>query len=179
MKTLRQREDDQHEDLCLAEPLLLRIFRAAERCAMPEPTPTTLERAHVLLTSRRKGPCRAALPHDPRKCACTQSRPSNGSAAPDGSAQESRGRKSNFPPHGALGSFALTTTSLVASTPTSTSGVGRLGDGGRGAPRDGAKPCASRRASHSSSELDADSVARGASEAGAEGAEGPEASTGG
>ena len=31
--------------------------------------------------------------------------------------------------------FALTTASLVASTPTSTSGVGRLGDGGRGAPK--------------------------------------------
>ena len=43
-------------------------------------------------------------------------------------------------------------------------------------PRDGARPCASRSASHSSSELDADSVARGASEAGAEGAEGPETS---
>ena len=114
---------------------LLRIFRVAERCAMPEPTSTTLERAHVLLRSRRKGPCRAALPHDPRKCARTQSRPSNSNAAPDGSAQESGGRKSNFPPHGALGSFALTTASLVASTPTSTSGVGRLGDGGRGAPK--------------------------------------------
>ena len=43
-------------------------------------------------------------------------------------------------------------------------------------PRDGARPCASRSASHSSSELDADSVARGASEAGAEGAVGPETS---
>ena len=46
-------------------------------------------------------------------------------------------------------------------------------------PRDGARPCASRRASQSSSELDAVSAAQGASEAGAEGAEGPEASTGG
>ena len=46
-------------------------------------------------------------------------------------------------------------------------------------PRDGARPCASRSASHSSSELDADSVARGASETGAEGAEGPEASADG
>ena len=40
---------------------------------------------------------------------------------------------SNIPPHGALGGFALPTTTLVASTPTSSSGVGRLGDGGRGA----------------------------------------------
>ena len=43
-------------------------------------------------------------------------------------------------------------------------------------PKDEVRPCASRSASHSSSELDADSVARGASEAGAEGAEGPETS---
>ena len=46
-------------------------------------------------------------------------------------------------------------------------------------PKDGARPCASRRASQSLSELDAVSAAQGASEAGAEGAEGPEASTGG
>ena len=57
------REDDHHDDLCLAEPFpgikmalvgLLRIFRVAERCAMPEPTSTTQERAHVLLRSRSK-----------------------------------------------------------------------------------------------------------------------------
>ena len=76
---------------------LLRIFRVAERCAMPEPTSTTQERAHVLLRSRRKGPCRAALPHDPRKCARTQSKPSNSDAAPGESAQKSGGNKSNVP----------------------------------------------------------------------------------
>ena len=37
---------------------------------------------------------------------------------------------SNFPPHGALGGLAQATAALVASTPTSTSGVSRLGDGG-------------------------------------------------
>ena len=36
----------------------------------------------------------------------------------------------NFPPHGAFGGFAQATTALVASAPTSTSGVGRLGDSG-------------------------------------------------
>ena len=46
-------------------------------------------------------------------------------------------------------------------------------------PKDEVRPCASRSASHSSSELDADSVARGASEAGADCAEGPEASAAG
>ena len=46
-------------------------------------------------------------------------------------------------------------------------------------PKDEVRPCASRSASHSASELDADSVARGASEAGAEGAEGPGASAAG
>ena len=46
---------------------------------------------------------------------------------------DGRGVRSNFPPHGALGSLALATATLVASPPTSTSGVGRLGFGGRGA----------------------------------------------
>ena len=98
---------------------------------MPEPASTTLERAHVLLGSRRKGPHRPTLPHDPRKCARAQDKPTNSDAVP--SAQNSRGSKSNVTPHGALGGFALTATTLVASTPTSTSGVGRLGDGSLGA----------------------------------------------
>ena len=46
-------------------------------------------------------------------------------------------------------------------------------------PGGGARPCASRRASQSSSELDAASAEQGASEAGAEGAEGPGAPPGG
>ena len=37
---------------------------------------------------------------------------------------------SDFSPHGAFGGLAEATAALVASTPTSTSGVGRLGDGG-------------------------------------------------
>ena len=41
------------------------------------------------------------------------------------------------------------------------------------------RPCASRSASHSSSELDGDSVARGASGAGAVGTKDPEATAGG
>ena len=112
---------------------LLHIFREAELFATPEPTSTTLERAHVLLRRWRKGPHRPTLPHDPRKCARAQDKPTKSDAAPGNSAQNSRGNKSNVPPHGALGGFALTATTLVTSTPTSTSGVGRLGDGGRGA----------------------------------------------
>ena len=109
---------------------LLRFFRVAELIAVPEPASTTLERPHILLGSRRKGPHRPTLPHDPRKCARAQDKPTNSDAAPGESAQNSGGNKSNVPPHGALGGFALTATTLVASTPTSTSGVGRLGDGG-------------------------------------------------
>ena len=37
---------------------------------------------------------------------------------------------SDFSPHGAFGGFAEATAALVASSPTSTSGVGRLSDGG-------------------------------------------------
>ena len=112
---------------------LLRNFRVAKRFALPEPASTTQERAHVLLGSRRRGPHRPTLPHGPRKCARTQSKPSNSDAAPGESARDSGGDKSNVPPHGALGCLALTTATLVASAPTSTSGDGRLGDGGRGA----------------------------------------------
>ena len=50
-----------------------------------------------------------------------------------GSTQSDRRSRLDVPPHGALGGFALTAATLVASTPTSSSGVGRLGDGGRGA----------------------------------------------
>ena len=50
-----------------------------------------------------------------------------------GGTQGDRGSELNVPPHGALGGFALTTATLVASTPTSSSGGSRLGDGGRGA----------------------------------------------
>ena len=40
-----------------------------------------------------------------------------------------RGRL-DFAPHGSLGGFAQATATLVASAPTSSSGIGRLGDGG-------------------------------------------------
>ena len=46
---------------------------------------------------------------------------------------ETRREHSNLTPHGALGSLAQATTALVASAPTSSSGVGRLGGGGCGA----------------------------------------------
>ena len=96
-----------------------------------------------------------------------------------GDAQSIGESTSDLSPHGALGGFALATATFVASTPTSTSGVGRLGDGGRGATK--------RRGEAVRVEENvpiAIGVGRGlrsaggASEAGAEGAEGPEASTG-
>ena len=105
----------------------------AELSALPEPAPKAPERAHVLHRSRRKRPHPPTLSHDPRKCARTQDKPTDSDATPAENAQSTGGSKSNFPPHGALGGFALTTATLLASTPTSTSGVGRLGDGGRGA----------------------------------------------
>ena len=90
--------------------------------------------------------------------------------------EAAEGNISNVPPHGALGGFALPTTTLVASTPTSSSGVGRLGDGGRGATkRWGEAVCVKERVPF------VIGVGRGlrgtrGSEAGAEGAEGPETS---
>ena len=50
-----------------------------------------------------------------------------------GGTRSGRRSRLDVPPHGALGGFALTAAALVASTLTSSSGVGRLGDGGRGA----------------------------------------------
>ena len=51
-------------------------------------------------------------------------------ATPAESAQNARESTSDLPPHRALGGFAQATAALVASAPTSTSGVSRLGDGG-------------------------------------------------
>ena len=86
-------------------------------------------------------------------------------ATPVESAQSPGESTSDLPPRGALGGLAQTAAALVASAPTSSSGVGRLGDGGRSATGSGARPCASRRASQSSSELDAASGTREASKA--------------
>ena len=135
-------EEDHHDELRLAQPFpgnkvalvgLLHVFREAELSALPEPAPKAPEKAHVLHRSRREGPHPPTLSHDPRKCARTHDKPTDSDAAPAENAQCTGGSKSNFPPHGALGGFALKTATLVASTPTNTSGVGQLGDGGRGA----------------------------------------------
>ena len=114
-----------------------------------------------------------------RSVLVSRTKPTASNATPAENAQSTGESTSDFPPHRALGGFALATAAPVASTPTSSSGVGRLGDGGRGATKRRGEAVCSRRASQSSSELDAVSAAQGASEAGAEGAEGPEASTGG
>ena len=68
-----------------------------------------------------RGPARR---QDPRKRA--QNHRSGGRQSGNGSGLD-------VPPHGTLGSLALTSATLVASTPTSSSGDSRLGDGGRGA----------------------------------------------
>ena len=54
-------------------------------------------------------------------------------ATPAESAQSTGESTSDLPPHRALGGFAQTAAALVAGAPTSSSGVGRLGDGGRSA----------------------------------------------
>ena len=51
-------------------------------------------------------------------------------ATPAEIAQGARESSLDLSPHGALGGFAHATAAFVASTPTSTSGVSRLGDGG-------------------------------------------------
>ena len=112
---------------------LLNVFGVAKLSALPEPEPKAPERAHVLHRSRRKRPHPPTLTHDPRECVRTQDKPTNSDATPAEDAQSAGGSGSNFPPHGALGGFALTTATLVASTPTRSSGDSRLGDGGRGA----------------------------------------------
>ena len=108
---------------------LIQIFGEAELFATPKPAPMTLERAR---RSRRRRPQGPTIRHDPRKHARAQNEPTS-EATPSRNTRNSRGSNSNVPPHGALGGFALTTATLVASTPTSSSGFGRLGDGGRGA----------------------------------------------
>ena len=59
----------------------------------------------------------------------TRARASNATSGGDVACETQRGRL-DLAPHGALGGFAQATAALVASTPTSSSGVGRLGDGG-------------------------------------------------
>ena len=114
-----------------------------------------------------------------RSVLVSRTKPTASDATPAENAQSTGESTSNFLPHGTLGGFALTTATLVASTPTSSSGVGRLGDGGRGATeRRGEAVCVEE------SVPVIIGVGRGlrstpASETGPEGAEGPEASTGG
>ena len=65
--------------------------------------------------------------HKPR------TKPAASDTTPAENTQDTGERVLNISPHGALGCLALTSATLVASTPTSSSGSGRLGDGGRGA----------------------------------------------
>ena len=62
-----------------------------------------------------------------------RTKPAASDATPAENTQDTGERVLNISPHGALGCLALTSATLVASTPTSSSGSGRLGDGGRGA----------------------------------------------
>ena len=62
-----------------------------------------------------------------------RTKPAASDATPAENTQNTGERVLNISPHGALGCLALTSATLVASTPTSSSGNSRLGDGGRGA----------------------------------------------
>ena len=62
-----------------------------------------------------------------------RTKPTASDAAPAENAQSTGESMLNISPHGALGCLALTSATLVASTPTSSSGDSRLGDSGRGA----------------------------------------------
>ena len=115
---------------------LLRILRDSEQSVSPRPA-THRDR----LARRRAGRRRRSRP--PKSVSRRQRRRSPAPtekhterrpvAEPAENTRGARESTSDFPPHGALGGFALATATLVVSTPTSTSGVGRLGDGGRGA----------------------------------------------
>ena len=115
---------------------------------------------HVQRQQHQKNPQPAKRPHDPRKCAGdplttsstnsarkdqirqlfpmilrsvlasrTKTTASDCTSASHVACETQRGRL-DIAPHGALGGFAQATAALVASAPTSSSGVGRLGDGG-------------------------------------------------
>ena len=62
-----------------------------------------------------------------------RTKPAASDATPAENTQNTGERVLSISPHGALGCLALTSATLVASTPTSSSGNSRLGDGGRGA----------------------------------------------
>ena len=93
-------------------------------------------KAHVLRQKRRKRPRPPGSPKGPQKCARVRDQThSQRRSASRRLAEYRRKHVRSLSPHGALGGFALATATFVASTPTTTSGVGRLGDGGRGATR--------------------------------------------
>ena len=105
-----------------------------------------------------------------------RTKPAASDTTPAENTQNTGERVLNISPHGALGCLALTSATLVARArrlaPAAIAGWATVA----AVP---ARPCASRSASHSSSELDEDSAAREVSGAGAVGAEGPEATTDG
>ena len=68
-----------------------------------------------------------------RSVLVSRTRPTASDATRAEDAQSIGESTSDFSPHGALGGFALATATFAANTSTGTSGVGRLGDGGRGA----------------------------------------------
>ena len=91
---------------------------AAQKPASPEATGEDCEDQQIDMTLESMHVPKANPPAEPRQTGGTRS---------------DRRSRLDVPPHGALGGFALTAATLVASTPTSTSGVSRLGDGGRSA----------------------------------------------
>ena len=113
---------------------LHQVLRVAKQPSPPQPASgAPEEKAQVLHQDRRKRPRPRTLPHDLGSVHIARTKPAASDATPAENTQDTGERVLNISPHGALGCLALTSATLVASTPSSSSGNSRLGDGGRGA----------------------------------------------
>ena len=91
---------------------------------------SSARKAHVLHRKRKKDHVLQLFTMILRSVLVSRTKPTASNATRAESAQSIGESASDLPPHGALGGFAQATAALVAS---SSSGVGRLGDGGRDA----------------------------------------------
>ena len=112
---------------------LLRILRVAELSASPRPAPTAPEKAHVLRQIRRKRPRPPTLPHDPQKCARAQGQnPQPATPRQPKTRRAPERARQNSLHIERLAALRWRWRRLSRAQPTSSSGVSRLGDGGRG-----------------------------------------------
>ena len=175
----------QRGELHLAQPVsgivaalvgLLRILRVAKLSTSPRPAPTAPEKAHVLRRKRRKRPRPPSPPNDPQ-VVCSNPQPATPREPKTRRASE-RARQISLHME-RLAALRWRRRRLSRARRLSPAAPAGWATAAVAPPKDGVRPCVSRRASQSSSELVAVSAGQGASEAGAEGAEGPEASPGG